>query len=183
MKPADFEYVAPDHLDAALGMLASRIMGHSVHIPVVEVDIETGLVSFLDYAVVHDCGTVLNPPAVRGQIIGGICQGIGSALYEEFVYDEAGTPLNGSFASYLMPTFMEMPPVRIEHLCTPSPFTYRGVKGTGEGGRIGAPAAIASAIEDALAPLGVVVDQVPMTAERLLGRIKKAQAAERGANA
>ncbi len=159
------------------------IMGHSVHIPVVEVDIETGLVSLLDYAVVHDCGTVLNPPAVRGQIIRGICQGIGSALYEEFVYDEAGTPLNGSFASYLMPTFMEMPPVRIEHLCTPSPFTYRGVKGAGEGGRIGAPAAIASAIEDALAPLGVVVDQVPMTAERLLGRIKKAQAAERGANA
>ena len=155
------------------------IMGHSVHMPVVEVDIETGLVSFLDYAVVHDCGTVLNPPAVRGQILGGICQGIGSALYEEFVYDESGTPLNGSFATYLMPTFAEMPRVRIEHMVTPSPFTYKGMKGTGEGGRIGAPAAIASAIEDALAPLGVVVDQVPMTAERLLGRIKEAQATER----
>ena len=99
--------------------------------PVVEVDIETGLVSFLDYAVVHDCGTMLNPPAVRGQILGGICQGIGSALYEEFVYDESGTPLNGSFATYLMPTFAEMPRVRIEHLVTPSPFTYKGMKGTG----------------------------------------------------
>lgn len=151
------------------------IMGHSVHMPVVEVDIETGLVSFLDYAVVHDCGTVLNPPAVRGQILGGICQGIGSALYEEFSYDESATPLNGSFATYLMPTFAEMPRVRIEHLVTPSPFTYKGMKGTGEGGRIGAPAAVASAIEDALAPLEVVVDQVPMTSERLLGRIKEAR--------
>ena len=155
------------------------IMGHSVHVPVVEVDIETGLVSFLDYAVVHDCGTVLNPPAVRGQVIGGICQGIGSALYEEFIYDEDGTPLNGSFASYLMPTFVEMPQVRIEHMVTPSPFTYRGMKGTGEGGRIGAPAAIASAIEDALAPLGVEVDRVPMTPERLLSRIEKARQDDR----
>ena len=159
------------------------IMGHSVHIPVVEVDVETGLVSFLDYSVVHDCGTVLNPPEVRGQILGGICQGIGSALYEEFVYDESGTPLNGSFSSYLMPTFAEMPRVRIEHMVTPSPFTYKGMKGTGEGGRIGAPAAIASAIEDALAPLGVVVDQVPMTAERLLGRIKEARRRIGGADA
>ena len=151
------------------------IIAHSVHVPVIEVDIDTGLVSFLDYAVVHDCGTVLNPPAVRGQILGGVCQGMGSALYEEFVYDESGIPLNGSFASYLMPTFAEMPPVRIEHMVTPSPFTYRGMKGTGEGGRIGAPAAVASAIEDALATLGVVVDEVPMTPERLLARIKKAQ--------
>lgn len=154
------------------------IMAHSVHLPVVEVDIETGLVDFLDYAVVHDCGTVLNPPAVRGQVLGGICQGIGSALYEQFVYDDEATPLNGSFASYLMPTFMEMPRVRIEHMATPSPYTYQGMKGTGEGGRIGAPAAIASAIEDALAPLGVVVDRLPMTPERLLARIEEARKRE-----
>ena len=155
------------------------IMAHSVHIPVVEVDVDTGMVSFLDYAVVHDCGTVLNPPAVRGQILGGICQGIGSALYEEFLYDESGTPLNGNFASYLMPTFAEMSQVRIEHMTTPSPFTSRGMKGTGAGGRIGAPAAIASAIEDALRLLGIVVDEVPMAPERLLGRIKQASAPNR----
>ena len=152
------------------------IMGHSVHIPVVEVDADTGRVGFLDYAVVHDCGTVLNPPAVKGQVIGGICQGIGSALYEEFKYDDAGDPQNGSFATYLMPTFAEMPHIRIQHMTTPSPYTYRGVKGTGEGGRIAAPAAIASAIEDALAPLGIPIDEVPMTPEKLHGLIKRAVA-------
>ena len=158
------------------------IMAHSVHIQVVEVDADTGLVSFLDSAVVHDCGTVLNPPAVRGQILGGICQGIGSALYEEFLYDESGIPLNGSFSSYPMPTLAEMPSVRVEHLVTPSPFTYRGIKGTGEGGRIGTPAA-ASAIEDALSPLGIVVDEVPVTRERLLERIKDARAGRRSDHA
>ncbi len=147
------------------------IIGHAVHIPVVEVDLETGGVTFLDYAVVHDCGTVMNPDAVRGQLIGGICQGIGTALTEELHYHDDGSVVGRDFRSYLIPTFLDMPNIRIEHLETPSPFTYNGVKGVGEGGRMVAPAAVVSAVEDALSPFGCAIDEVPMTPEKILGWI------------
>lgn len=155
------------------------IIGHTVHVPVVEVDLETGVVDLLDYYVLHDCGTVVNPEGVRGQVVGGTVQGIGSALTEELRYDDAGQPLGRDFRSYLMPTFVDVPPIRLGHLETPSPFTYRGVKGVGEGGRMAAPAAVAAAVEDALAPYGVRIDEVPVTPDKILRLL--AEARERNA--
>ncbi len=149
------------------------IIGHAVHLPVVEVDVETGEVTFLDYAVVHDCGTIMNPDGVRGQLIGGICQGIGTALTEELRYRDDGTLIERDFRSYLIPTFMDMPNIRVEHLETPSPFTYHGVKGVGEGGRMVAPAAVVSAIEDALSPFGIAIDEVPVTPEKIVRWIEE----------
>jgi CO/xanthine dehydrogenase Mo-binding subunit len=151
------------------------IMGHAVHVPVVEVDTETGEVSFLAYTVVHDCGTVVNPPAVRGQVLGGICQGIGGTLGEELAYREDGTLVQRDFRDYLVPTFLEMPEVRFEHLETPSPYTYRGVKGVGEGGRMVAPPAVVSAIEDALRPWGARIDEIPVTPDKILAWIGSAK--------
>jgi carbon-monoxide dehydrogenase large subunit len=152
------------------------MMGHGVHIPVVEVEPETGQVRFLRYVAVHDVGTIVNPKSLRGQITGGITQGIGMALYEESVYDAGGQPLSGSFMDYLLPTAMEVPAFEIGHVETPSPFTEYGVKGGGEGGRMIAPAAIASAVEDALSPLGVAVTELPLTPERLTALVDAARA-------
>jgi carbon-monoxide dehydrogenase large subunit len=152
------------------------MMAHGAHIPVVEVEPETGRVHFLRYIAVHDVGTIVNPRSLRGQITGGITQGIGMALYEQSAYDEQGQPLTGSFMDYLLPTAMEVPAFEIGHVETPSPFTEYGVKGGGEGGRMIAPAAIAAAVEDALAPLGVSVDEVPLTPERVVTLIEAARA-------
>jgi carbon-monoxide dehydrogenase large subunit len=143
------------------------MMGHGAHIPVVEVHPETGQVRILRYVAVHDVGTIVNPRSLRGQIAGGIAQGIGMALYEQVLYDAGGQPLTASFMDYLLPTAQEVPRIEIGHVETPSPFTEYGVKGGGEGGRMIAPAALASAVEDALAPLGVTIDELPMTPERL----------------
>jgi CO/xanthine dehydrogenase Mo-binding subunit len=153
------------------------MMAHGAHIPVVEVEPETGRVRFLRYIAVHDVGTIVNPKSLRGQITGGIAQGIGMALYEQSAYDEQGQPLTASFMDYLLPTAMEVPAFEIGHVETPSPFTEYGVKGGGEGGRMIAPAAIAAAIEDALAPLGVRVDEVPLTPERVSTLVDSARAA------
>jgi CO/xanthine dehydrogenase Mo-binding subunit len=152
------------------------IMGHACHIPVVEVDIETGLVTFLKYTAVHDCGTLVNPRSLNGHIIGGTAQGIGTALLEEYIYDEDGQLANASYQDYLIPSAMEVPELTIDHHETPSPYTVHGIKGGGEGGRMMAPAAIASAIEDALKPLGVWVNELPATPERVLNWIEEAMA-------
>lgn len=149
------------------------IIGHAVHVPVVEVDVETGEVHFLAYTVVHDCGTVLNPAAVRGQVLGGICQGLGSALMEELRYRPDASLIERDLRSYFVPTTLEMPKITIEHMETPSPFTYRGVKGVGEGGRMAAPAAIVSAVEDALSPWGARIDEIPVTPEKILGWVSQ----------
>jgi CO/xanthine dehydrogenase Mo-binding subunit len=153
------------------------IMGHGAHIPVVEVIPETGQVTILRYIAVHDAGTIVNPRSLRGQIAGGIAQGIGMALYEECVYDAQGQPLTASFMDYLLPTAREVPRIEIGHVETPSPFTQYGVKGGGEGGRMIAPAALASAVEDALAPLGVQIGEVPMTPERIARLVEAARPA------
>ncbi|HSE94014.1 MAG TPA: molybdopterin cofactor-binding domain-containing protein, partial [Methylomirabilota bacterium] len=150
------------------------MMAHGTHIPVVEVTPVTGQVKILRYIAVHDVGTIVNPRSLRGQIAGGITQGIGMALYEECVYDEQGQPLSASFMDYLLPTAAETPTFEIGHVETPSPFTEYGVKGGGEGGRMIAPAALASAVEDALAPLGVRIDELPMTPERLATLVEAA---------
>lgn len=155
------------------------IMGHMCHMPVVEVDIKTGQVKFLDYVAVHDCGTMVNPKTLAGHIRGGTAQGIGTALYEEYKYDANGQLQNASFMDYLVPTVHEIPAnMRIGHVETPSPFTEYGIKGGGEGGRMGAPPALAAAIEDALKPLGVKADFLPLTPAKLRGLIREAEAAQ-----
>ena len=136
------------------------IMGHMRHLPVVEVDAATGKVSFLDYVAVHDCGTMVNPMTLAGHVRGGTAQGIGTALYERFHYDDNGQLLTASFMDYLIPTVPEVPAdVRVGHVETPSPYTEFGIQGGGEGGRMGAPPAVAAAIEDALRPLGVKIER------------------------
>ena len=132
------------------------------HIPLVEIDPGTGKVTILDYFIAHDCGTVINPDIVRGMIIGGIAHGIGAALYERFNYTPDGQFLSATFADYLMPTTFEVPLIRDTEHCTPSPLTSHGQKGSGEGGYLGAPAAVASAVNDALSARGLEIDQVPM---------------------
>ncbi|SDL87820.1 xanthine dehydrogenase family protein molybdopterin-binding subunit [Bacillus sp. OK048] len=147
----------------------------SVHIAEVEVDKETGFVKLQNYSVVHDCGTVINPMIVDGQVQGGVAQGIGSALYEEVIYDEKGQLLTGSYMDYLLPTSMEIPTVKKghqEHLSTRNPL---GIKGVGEGGAISPPAAIANAIVDALSDLDIIINQLPVSPSRLRGLIKEAE--------
>jgi CO/xanthine dehydrogenase Mo-binding subunit len=150
-------------------------MGHACHVVVVEVDPETGKVEFLDYTAVHDAGTMVNPRSLEGHMIGGTAQGIGTALHEEFVYDENGEFQSGTFLNYLIPTSMDVPMVKCGHHETPSPYTPYGIKGGGEGGRMMAPAAIFSAIDDALAPLGVRMRELPATPERIAAAIAEAR--------
>ncbi len=153
----------------------SNTFANGVHVATVEVDIETGTVKVLNYVVVHDCGRVINPMVVDGQVRGGVAQGIGNALLEEMVYDEAGQPRTTSFMDYPLPTTMEVPRITVGHMETLSPLNPEGIKGAGEGGTMPVPALIANAIDDALAPLGVVVDQIPITPSRLLAKIQAAR--------
>ena len=146
-------------------------MGHACHIAVVEVDTETGKVDFLDYTAVHDCGTMVNPRSLCGHIVGGTAQGIGTSIFEEFVYDDDGTLRTPSFAEYVIPTSMDVPKLKIGHQETPSPYTPHGIKGGGEGGRMMAPAAISAAIDDALRDHGVRVRRLPANPERILDMI------------
>ncbi|HEU4344299.1 MAG TPA: xanthine dehydrogenase family protein molybdopterin-binding subunit [Candidatus Binatia bacterium] len=145
------------------------------HAAVVEVDIETGKISILKYAIVHDCGTVLNPVIVEGLVHGATAHGIGAALYEEFVYDEQGQLLTTTFVDYLKPTAVEVPDFKTDHLESPSPFTPLGMKGVGEGGAIPAPAALVNAVENALEPLGVRFSDLPLTPERVWQAIRLAR--------
>jgi carbon-monoxide dehydrogenase large subunit len=140
---------------------------YATHAAVVEVDIDTGHVRVLDYAVAEDCGLVVNPLIVDGQIHGGVAQGIGTALYEEIPYDDQGQPRATTFLDYILPGATEVPAIRVEHQETLSPFTELGMKGMGEGGAIAPPAAIANAIVDALLPLRVPINFTPMTPTRV----------------
>ncbi len=115
------------------------------------------------YVCGHDCGTMINPDIVHGMTYGGIAHGIGAALYERFAYDADGQLVSGSFMDYLLPSSHEVPDIKIVDHCTPSPHTAFGQKGSGEAGYLGAPAAVASAVNDALAPLGLHVAELPMT--------------------
>jgi carbon-monoxide dehydrogenase large subunit len=145
-----------------------------VHVAVVAVDVATGMVELLRYAVSHDCGRVVNPTIADGQIVGGVMQGIGGALYEQLAYDAHGQLITASFMDYLLPTASETPELRLAHLDVPSPLNPLGVKGLGEGGAIGPPAAIANAVEDALADLGVVVRDGPLGPDRVRELIREA---------
>lgn len=147
-------------------------VGHVCHIPVVEVDVNTGHVKILEYVAVHDAGTVVNPRSLAGQIIGGTAQGLGTALFERYVYDQDGQLLTSSYQDYLIPSAMEVPDLRIEHEETPSPYTVHGIKGAGEGGRMVTPAAISSAIDDALREYGVRCNELPATPSLLCSWIE-----------
>jgi carbon-monoxide dehydrogenase large subunit len=155
------------------------VFTYSTQAAVVAVDPDTGKVDLLDYAVIEDCGTVVNPMIVDGQIIGGIAQGIGTALYEEIPYDENGQPLATTLANYLLPGAPEIPQIKIGHMVTPTPHTEYGMKGMGEGGAIAPPAAIANAIRDALMQLGAEINETPMTPPRVRRAIEAAMAKKR----
>jgi aerobic carbon-monoxide dehydrogenase large subunit len=141
------------------------------HFAVVEVDPWTGAVAVLSYLVVHDCGRVINPSIVDGQVAGGVAQGIGGALLEELVYDEDGQLLTGSFMDYLLPRSSGLPPIQVHHIETPSARNPLGIKGVGEAGTIGPPAAIANAVEDALRPFGARVRRCPLPPHVVAGLI------------
>jgi aerobic carbon-monoxide dehydrogenase large subunit len=147
---------------------------YGTNIAVIEVNPETGEVSFLDYIYVHDCGTILNPLIVEGQIHGGVAQGIGMALYEELSYADDGQPRFGSFMDYVLPTAVEVPRLRLEHQVTPSPIIPGGMKGVGEAGAIGSPAAIVSAIEDALGSYNAKITKLPVMPEEILALVRGA---------
>ncbi len=142
----------------------------------VEVDIETGEVKLLNYVVAHDCGRMINPMLVDGQVIGGVVHGIGNALYERMQYDGNGQPLTMNYGEYLLPAATEMPPIRVLHQETPSPYNELGVKGAGEGGTIPAANAIIAAIENALKPFGVVINDHPVSPQRICELLDEAAA-------
>jgi CO/xanthine dehydrogenase Mo-binding subunit len=145
------------------------------HLVLMTIDPELGKSEIRRYLVGHDCGTVINPKIVRGMTMGGIAHGIGAALYEEFAYNEEGQLVAQSFMDYLLPSSHEVPNVEIVHHETPSPHTVFGQKGSGESGYLGAPAAIASAVNDALKPLGIVASSLPIKISRLADMIAAAR--------
>lgn len=146
------EFYSPPHASFASG----------VHGAIIEVDPTTGMVSFLKYVAVHDCGRVINPMIVEGQVHGGVAQGLGGAFFERLVYNEEGQLINASFMDYLLPTAAEIPTITVGHVETPSPLNPLGMKGAGEAGAIPGPALFASAIDDALAPFQVRVRDMPL---------------------
>jgi len=142
------------------------------HAAIVEVDVETGVVRVLEYVVQHDCGRIVNPAIVDGQIHGGVAQGLGGALYEKLAFDAAGQPLTQTFLDFHVPTATEVPSIDVTHLETLSPLNPLGVKGVGEAGAIPVPALIAEALEDALAPFDVRVREMPLTRDRIRALIR-----------
>ena len=134
-----------------------------------------GKVEILDYVIVEDCGRMVNPMVVEGQTYGGAAQGIGTALYEEVLYDDNAQPLTSTLADYILPGPTELPMFRIEHMETLSPHTEFGMKGVGEGGAIAPPAAIFNAVNDAIRPLGAEVAETPLTPHRLLAALAQAE--------
>jgi carbon-monoxide dehydrogenase large subunit len=161
----------PRGLDLVTGFrpkVDTGTFSYATHAVVVAVDPETGGVDLLDYVVVEDGGTMINPMIVDGQVLGGAAQGIGTALYEEMPFDGEGQPLASTLQDYLLPGPVEVPDIRIEHMVTPSPNTRFGVKGVGEGGAIAPPAAIANAVNDALQRYGVEMTESPITPRRII---------------
>ena len=141
-----------------------------MHVAIVEVDRGTGRTRIEDYAVAHDCGVVVNPMLVEGQIMGGATQGLGGILSEAIAYDANGQLLSGSLMDYALPMAADVPTMRIVHQHSPSPLNPFGVKGVGEGGAVAPPAAIANAVCDALAPFAVEVNATPLRPQQLVAR-------------
>ncbi|MDC7784719.1 xanthine dehydrogenase family protein molybdopterin-binding subunit [Rhodoplanes sp. TEM] len=181
-------YLQPQHLppdvdtgglEVTAGYRAKRDSGtfsYAAHAVCVAVDPETGLVEILDYVVLEDGGVLVNPMIVDGQVRGGTVQGIGTGLFEAVSFDAQGQPLASTLVDYLLPGAGDVPEIRVLHMETPSPNTTFGAKGIGEGGAIGPPAALVSAVNDALRPLGVELQGVPLGPERILAAVAAARA-------
>jgi carbon-monoxide dehydrogenase large subunit len=152
---------------------------YAVHMPIVEVDVETGTTKVLKYVIVHDCGTEINPMVVEGQAVGGTVQGIGGTLFEELIYDENGQLLTTTFADYLLPTARDVPNFDVVHMVTPAPQTPGGYKGMGEGGAVYSYAAVISAVADAIEHLGVEVTSTPLSPKRIRTMLRERAAAAR----
>ncbi len=148
---------------------------NATHVAIVAVDVETGGVTIQDYAIAHDCGVVVNPMLVEGQITGGAVQGLGGALLEEFAYDADGQLLTGSFADYLLPTASDVPTMRVIHHQSPSPLNPLGVKGVGEGGAISPPVVIANAVSDALSDFKVEFNRTPVRPDHIVAAVRAAR--------
>ncbi len=169
------------------GLEATRYFGpeggstaSGVHAMVVEVDPETLLVKILNYVVVHDCGRVINPLILEGQIEGGVAQGIGNSFYEQLHFDETGQLLNASFMDYLLPGATDVPRIQMDHVETPSPLNPLGIKGAGEAGAIPVGALFAQAVEDALSEEGIEVCEIPLSPNRLFEIVKEKTGAGHG---
>jgi carbon-monoxide dehydrogenase large subunit len=179
-RPQDLPSVVDDGgLEVVSGYKAGRDTGtfsYAAHGCTVSVDTESGEISILDYAICEDGGVLVNPMIVDGQIIGGVAQGIGTALHEEMAYDAHAQPSAATLADYSLPGATEVPMLRIDHMETPSPYTRFGQKGIGEGGAIAPPAAIANAVNDALAGLGARIDRLPITPHRVVAAVLEAAA-------
>ncbi|MGH2349923.1 MAG: xanthine dehydrogenase family protein molybdopterin-binding subunit, partial [bacterium] len=169
--PADWEQPG---LEASRFFAPPRgTIAGGAHAAIVEVDVATGMLKILKYVVVHDCGMVINPLILEGQIRGGVAQGIGNVFYEKLIYDENGQLLTQTFMDYLLPTAMEVPEIEIDHIETPSPLNPLGVKGAGEAGVIPVPALFAQALEDALQPDHAIrITQMPLNPNLLLDMIR-----------
>jgi carbon-monoxide dehydrogenase large subunit len=170
--------VDPGGLEASVAYrpdVDTGAFSYATHAAAVAVDPRLGQIEILDYVIVEDCGTLVNPMIVDGQTFGGAAQGIGTAMYEESSYDANGQPLATTFADYILPGPTEIPAMRVFHLETPSPFTAFGIKGMGEGGAIAPPATICNAVNDALRPLGAELAETPLTPRRVLAAIAKAR--------
>ncbi len=160
----------------------SGTFSYGTHVVRVRVDLETGFVQITDYAVVEDCGTVVNPLILDGQVRGGVAQGIGQALYEDMRYTEDGQPTSVTFGDYTLPGTLEVPRIDVIHQCTPSPLSEFGIKGAGEGGCVAGPAAIANAVRDALRTRGVAVNRTPIVPDDLLTQLlESARSGDAGA--
>jgi aerobic carbon-monoxide dehydrogenase large subunit len=164
----------PAGLEATARYTATNtsIWVNATHVCTCEVDVETGRVQLLRYIVSEDCGPMINPDVVEGQIAGGVAQGIGGVLYEHLAYDDEGNPLATTFMDYLVPSAVEIPPIEYGHIETPSPGPG-GFKGVGEGGAIGAPPAVVNAVADALSPFGVTVTRLPLSPSRIIALLKE----------
>jgi len=166
---------APDFDATAYHHVPTVTFASAVHVAQVQVDPDSGAVKLLRYVVAHDCGTVINPMIVEGQIHGGVAQGVGGALFEEMAYDEDGQLLSGTLMDYVVPRADDLPWIDCVHLEYPSPRNPLSAKGLGEGGAISPPAAIANAIDDALAPLGVRLTATPALPARVRELIERAR--------
>ena len=164
---AVFGFPLADSPDAQDRVNSSNTYGFIAEVMAVEVDPETAEIKILRYVTVHDAGVIINPLIAEGQIVGGALHGLGGALWEELVYDSEGQFLAGTFMDYLVPSASQAPTVEVEHLASASPFTTLGAKGLGEASSMTAPAAVANAVSDALAPLGVRITELPITPSRL----------------
>ena len=156
---------------------AGAIWVNATHVCTCEVDTETGRVMLLRYIVSEDCGPMINPDVVEGQIAGGVVQGIGGVLFEHLAYDDDGNPLATTFMDYLVPSAAEVPPVEYGHIETPSPGPG-GFKGVGEGGAIGAPPAVVNAVADALSPFGVTLTRLPLSPANIVAALNEGDASE-----